>query len=139
MAKTHAFGTTFSWKGTVVGGLDNIGGVEITADTVEVTAHDSTGGFKEYLTGLLDTSEVSISGYFDPADTTGQQAMLTDASTQPPVAGACVITFPASTKATWTFTGVIKSIKIGDNPVDGAIPFSASIKPTGKPVFAITA
>lgn len=135
MAKTHAFGTTFKWEGALVGGLDNIGGVELTADTVEVTAHDSTGGFKEYITGLLDTSEVSISGYFDPADTTGQQKMLADMQTS--TVGECVITFPASTKATWTFDGVIKSIKIGDSPVDGAIPFSASIKPTGKPVFAI--
>lgn len=135
MAKTHAFGTTFKWESALVGGLDNIGGVELTADTVEVTAHDSTGGFKEYITGLLDTSEVSISGYFDPADTTGQQKMLTDMQTS--TVGECIITFPVSTKATWTFDGVIKSIKIGDNPVDGAIPFSASIKPTGKPTFAI--
>ena len=137
MAKTHAFGTTFSWGGAVVGGLDNIGGVEINVALQKVTSHDSPDAFEEYIAGLLDVGEVPISGYFDPADATGQQAMLTSAQAR--TSGACVITFPASTKATWTFTGLISNIKIGDSPVDGALPFSASIKPTGKPVFTITA
>ena len=135
MAKTHAFGTTFSWEGAIVGHIDNVGGVELSVDTVEVTTHDSADGYKEYLAGLLDAGEVPLDGFFDPADTTGQQAMLTAAQAR--TAGTCVITFPASTKATWTFEGLITRIKIGDSPVDGAIPFSASIKPTGKPVFAI--
>lgn len=137
MPKTHAFGTTLSWDAVVVAALDNIGGIEITVDTVEVTTHDSPDGYKEYIAGLLDAGEISIGGFFEPTDTTGQQAMLTDMAAR--AIKQVIITFPASTKATWTFQGLITAIKIGDAPKDDAIPFTASIKPTGKPVFAITA
>ena len=134
MGKTHAFGTTFKWGSAVVAGLNAINGIEITAETVDVTTHDSEGAFKEFLPGFLDAGEVSLEGFFDPEDTTGQQAMLTDALARK--IEECVITFPASTGATWTFDGLITAIKIGDAPVDNAIPFSATIKPSGQPVFA---
>ena len=134
MAKTHAFGTEFSWNGETVAGLNAINGIEITAETVDVTTHDSEGAFREFLTGFLDAGEVSLEGFFDPEDTTGQQAML--ASSLAREIKQCIITFPASTGATWTFNGLITAIKIGDAPVDNAIPFSATIKPSGQPVFA---
>ena len=134
MAKTHAFGTEFSWNGETVAGLNAINGIEITAETVDVTTHDSEGAFREFLTGFLDAGEVSLEGFFDPEDTTGQQAML--ASSLAREIKQCIITFPASTGATWTFDGLITAIKIGDAPVDNAIPFSATIKPSGQPVFA---
>ena len=134
MAKTHAFGTTFSWDAAVVAGLNAINGIEITAETVDVTTHDSEGAFKEFLPGFLDAGEVSLEGFFDPENTTGQQAML--ASSLAREIKQCIITFPASTGATWTFDGLITAIKIGDAPVDNAIPFSATIKPSGQPVFA---
>lgn len=134
MAKTHAFGTEFSWNGKTVAGLNAINGIEITAETVDVTTHDSEGAFREFLTGFLDAGEVSLEGFFDPEDTTGQQAML--ASSLAREIKQCIITFPASTGATWTFDGLITAIKIGDAPVDNAIPFSATIKPSGQPVFA---
>lgn len=133
--KIHAFGTTFKWNNVAVAGLNTINGIEITAETVDVTAHDSPGAFKEFITGFLDAGEVSLEGFFDPEDTTGQQAMLTSALARE--IKECVITFPASTGTTWTFNGLITAIKIGDAPVDGAIPFSASIKPSGQPVFAV--
>lgn len=134
MAKTHAFGTTFKWGSAAVAGLNAINGIEITAETVDVTTHDSEGAFKEFLPGFLDAGEVSLEGFFDPEDTTGQQAML--ASSLAREIKQCIITFPASTGATWTFDGLITAIKIGDAPVDNAIPFSATIKPSGQPVFA---
>lgn len=137
MAKTHAFGTTFSWNGQAVAALNAINGIETTVDTAEVTTHDSADAYKEFLPGLLDAGDVSLEGFFEPTDATGQYAMLTDMNARQ--IRACVITFPASTGATWTFNGLITNIKIGDAPVDGAIPFNATIKVSGKPSFAISA
>jgi hypothetical protein len=131
-----AFGTTFSWNSQVVAELKNINGIELSIDSVDVTTHQSADAFKDSDPGLVDAGEVSIEGLFDITDTTGQHAMLTDASARTTRTG--VITFPSSI-ATWTFTGYITKIKIGDAPVDGKIPFSASIKPKGKPTFAIAA
>jgi hypothetical protein len=61
--------------------------------------------------------------------------MMTDFNARTSRAG--VITFPASIGTSWTFTGFITAIKIGDAPLNGAIPFSAKIKPTGKPTLAV--
>lgn len=135
--KNHAFGTVFSWNSVTVGGLTAINGISISVDSTEVTTHDSANAYKEFIPGMLDAGEVSIEGYFDYADTTGQQAMLTDTNNRTSRTG--VITFPAATGTTWTFTGFITSLKIGENGVDGAIPFSATIKVTGKPTFAVAA
>ena len=133
--KTHAFGTKFKWDGKVVAALKNIGGVEISVDTVDTTAHDSEGGFKEFIAGLMDAGEVPISGFYEYADTDGQIAMVTDCTAR--LIKQAVIEFPASTGTSWTFNGLITNIKVGDNPTDDGIPFSATVKVSGKPILTI--
>jgi len=135
MATNHAFGTTFSWNSQTVAGLTAINGIEISVDTVDVTTHQSSDYYKEVLPGLIDPGEVSLEGFFDYTDTTGQQAMLTDLNSR--TSRTAIITFPSATGTTWTFTGYVTALKIGDAGIDGAIPFSATIKPTGKPTFAV--
>jgi hypothetical protein len=84
---------------------------------------------------LLTAADLAIEGNFDYTDTTGQHAMLTDMNSK--TSRTVVITFPAATGATWTFTGFVTGFKVGDALIDGRIPFSATIKPTGKPTFAV--
>lgn len=135
MPGTHAFGTTFSWNSAVIAGLTAINGIELSVDTIDVTTHQSANYYKEILPGLIDPGEVSIEGQFEFTDVSGQQAMLSDLNSRTARTG--VITFPSSTGSTWTFQGYITNLKIGDAPIDDKIPFSATIKPTGKPVFAV--
>ncbi|MCK9518049.1 MAG: hypothetical protein M0R74_03315 [Dehalococcoidia bacterium] len=130
------YGTTFTWDGVTVAKLKSIGGIELSLDTVDVTTHDSADSYKEFIPGLIDAGEISLEGLFDYTDTTGQHAMLTDMNARE--SKTAVITFPTATGATWTFTGYITKLKIGDAPVDDAIPFTASIKVTGKPTFAVS-
>lgn len=137
MAKTHAFGTTFTWNSVSVAGLTSIGGVELSADQVDVTSHLSANGFDEVVLGVLRSGEISIEGFFDYTDTTGQHAMLTDFNAK--TARTWLITFPSATGATWTGSGYVVGINIGPATIDGAIPFTARIKCTGKPTFAVTA
>ncbi len=132
---THAFGTTFSWNSVTVAGLTAINGIELTVDTLDVTTHQSANYYKEVLPGLIDPGEISLEGNFEFTDTTGQQAMLTDLNSR--VSRTGVITFPAATGTTWTFTGYITGLKIGDAATDAPVPFTAKIKPTGKPTFAV--
>ena len=134
MPAVHAFGTTFTWNGTTIAGLTAINGIELKVDSIDVTTHQSANFYKESIPGLIDAGEVSIEGNFDYTDTAGQQAMLTDLNNRMLRSG--VITFPAATGATWTISGYITGLKIGDASTDGTIPFTATIKPTGKPVFA---
>lgn len=134
---THAHGTTFSWNGQTVASIRTINGIEITVDMSDVTTHQSADHYKETQPGLIDAGEVTLEGFFNQTDANGQLAMLTDLNSRTSRTG--VITFPAVTGTTWTFTGYITGLKIGDAPVDGEIPFTATIKPTGKPTLAVAA
>ena len=46
----------------------------ITVDLLESTAFGDTA--KQYMTGLLDYGDVNFGGLYDPADTTGQDILL---------------------------------------------------------------
>lgn len=129
------FGTTLTWDGVVVAKLTAINGIELSMGTVDATTHQSADSYKEVLPGLIDPGEVFVEGYFDYTDTTGQQAMLVDFNARSLKTG--IITFPSATGTTWTFSGYITRIKIGDAPTEGLISFSAAMKPTGKPALAV--
>ncbi len=134
-SQNHSFGTAFSWGGVTIAGLTAINGIELSIDMLDSTTHQASDYTKTVIPGLIDPGEVVLEGGFDYTDTPGQVAMMTDAQARTNRTG--VITFPAATGATWTFSGYITKIKIGDAPIDGKLPFSVSIKPTGKPTFAI--
>lgn len=128
-----AKGTTLTWNAIAVAKINNIGGVELTATKEDTTTHDdATDGYKTHVVSWKEASDISVEGYCDPTDTTGQLAMLGDfhSGTQ----REAIMTFTDG--STWTFTADITAIKIGDAPIEGNIPFSATLSPTGKPVFA---
>ena len=132
-----AKGTTFSWNSQTVALVKNIGLPEFSVDSVDITTHTSTSRLREFAAGLIDGGEVTIAGIFDETDTTGQQAMYTDA--QAGTSRSCVITGPNSA-FTLSFTGMITKIKpIGDAPIDNFASFNATIKLSGAPVMSITA
>lgn len=131
------FGTTFVWNSQTIAGLTAINGIELKVDSVDITTHQSASYYKEKMAGLIEAGDISIEGQFDYTDTTGQLAMMTDLNGR--TTRTAVITFPAETGATWTVSGFISGLKIGDAPTDGKIPFSATITPTGKPTFAVAA
>lgn len=135
--KTHGFGTTVSWDGYTIGGVDAIGDVAITMDTVDVSQYDSADAFKEHIQGMLDAGALTISGNFDQADTNGQIKFVTDMNAR---SGAknLVITFPTSTGASWTVPAIPTGFTTSQ-PRDNKIGFSLTVKPTGKPILAVTA
>lgn len=137
MGATHGHGTTLTWNGVVLANLTNINGVEVTADMLDVTPLSASDFYDVVIPGLIKSGEISLEGYFDYTDTTGQVAMLTDMNAR--TSRTWTITLPTSTGATWTGPGYVSYFKAGDANSAGAIPFSARIKPSGKPTFAIAA
>ena len=137
---TRALGTKIK-KGTgasakAIGGLTSIGGIEITADTIDVTTLSSDGGYREFIGAFKDAGEVPIEGFFN-ADDDSQIEFQTsiDAGT----AEQYEIEFPTSPVASWKFNGVVTGFKVGDVDVDGTISFGATIKVSGKPTLTIGA
>lgn len=133
--KTHAFGTQLIWDGSPVGSLDNIDGVAITNEKIDVTTYDSPSGFKEYILGLSDVGEIPISGYLDANDSDGQMKLEADARTKV-VRNASIVL--GSTGATWEFQGYVSEVKIGGGGVGDAIQFSANITITGVPILTVS-
>ena len=60
---TRSLGTVLKIEETKVGGLTEIGGIELSADTLDITTLDSEGGYREFVGGFKDAGEVSLSGY----------------------------------------------------------------------------
>ncbi len=80
MSKSNAVGTKLNigtGAGAVtVGGLTSIGGIEISAETIDVTALDNSTGYREKLPGFKEVSDLTVSGFLDGADS-GQTQMYT--------------------------------------------------------------
>ena len=131
---TRAVGTTISKGDTTIGGLTNIGGIEITADTMDVTALDSEGGYREFIQTFKDAGEVPLEGYF-LAGNAGQTAMQTSLDSGD--VEDYKIKFPTIPPAEWAFKGVVTGFKVGDVELDGAIMFGTTIKVSGKPVLTV--
>lgn len=136
MAKVRSVGTTFKMgpttATTAIGGLTSIGGIEVSADTVDVTALDSEGGYREFLMGFKDAGDVSLEGFLDDEDT-GQAEAYT--ALESGDVQKCEINFPNGSK--WTFDGIVTGFSTGAD-LEDAVSFSATIKVSGKPTFAIT-
>lgn len=135
MAKSRSVGTKFNIDDTAVGGLTSIGGVEVSAETTDVTALDNTTGYKEYLGGFKDGGEVPLEGFLD-GDDAGQDAMY--AAMEDQEVHQFSVVFPAAIGKTWTFPGVVTKFATSAALNDG-IKYSASVKVTGKPTLAKSA
>ncbi len=118
-------------SGTQIGGLTSIGGIELTADTMDETTLDSDGGYREFQGGFKDGGEVSLEGYFDPGKYTGQKEMYDrfEAGDASPF----VIKFPG-TMGKWSFNGVVTGYGTNES-LEDLISFSVTIKVSGKPTL----
>ena len=106
---THGLGTTLTWDSESVLGLTSINGFGVTVDTVDVTNHLSTSGYEEVVAGIKRTKEITLEGFFNYADSTGQVAMASDIGSSK----TWLITFPAATGTTWTGTGILTDFHVG--------------------------
>lgn len=137
MAQQAAFGTLIAIDnggsyGTIAYVRD-IGGPNISLDTIEVTTHSSTGGWREFIAGLLDGGEVSLDLFIDLSQATqGNSTGLLSELTGRTVEGFR-ITWPDASTA--TFNALVTNWEPGA-VVDGALSGSVTLKITGAVTFA---
>lgn len=131
----QAMGTKLKIGANSIAELKSIGGLDLKADSTDVTNLDSNG-WKEFIQGMKDGGEVSVSGFFNPADTNGQMALYNAFNTGGLL--SYTILFPSALGASWTFNGIVTGVKT-DAQLEDAIPFEATIKVTGQPSLGLTA
>jgi predicted secreted protein len=108
------------------------------SDLDDVTNHDSVGGYREYITTLLDAGDVVCDGNYIPNDTT-VEALQTQFDDQK--LSHWQIVLPAApdrgyvySEGNWAFSAYVVENNF-DLKHDKAAKMSAKLKITGKPVF----
>lgn len=113
-----------------VAGLTSITGLELTADTIDVTTLSSTGGYREFITGFKDAGEVSVEGYLELDNGQQQLHTLFESGTTEKF----IIEFPNGAK--WEFDGVVTGFSTSAS-LEDPLAFSATIKVSGQPTLTI--
>jgi len=116
-----------------VAGLTSIGGLELSADTIDVTTLDSDGGYREFIPGFKDGGEVPLEGYLEPETGKGQKELY-DLFESGEVEDFA-IEFPNNI-AKWEFKGVVTGFSTGAD-LEDPLSFSATIKVSGKPTLTV--
>ena len=133
---SNSLGTKIKLGENAIANLTEISGLEISADTVEVTTLDSKDGYREFIGGLKDGGEVGVSGFFDPTTGKGQAEFL--AALESGEVSDFAIEFPSSIGKKWTFKGIVTAFTTGVS-LEDPLSFEGSIKVTGKPTLAALA
>jgi len=131
MTAYQSLGVTFAWNGNTVGELTSISGMKKTTAFTDVTTHEDTDAFTKELPTLITAGDITLEGWFDPADTDGQIALSTDQDSR--TLRTVTITFPSNTGTVFTFDGYVADTEFSPNAIDGVIIFTAVIKPFGAP------
>lgn len=130
-------GATLTIDSKLVAEAITFGAIEPTADTIDVSNHDGTSNYKEFINGMKDAGEFTIEGNYI-AGSAGQlelSAAFTDGEIR-----ECVITFPKlsteSSAPKWEFDAIVtKASPISEANMTDQLKFSATLKISGAPVF----
>lgn len=134
MAGIDAFGTkwAFSTDGgttfTDVAEVVNIDVLDVSADTTDVSSHDSPDQYREFVGGMKDGGELSFDINYDPAK---HGAIMSNIGGDPI---KHKITLPDAGAATVEFDGIITGFK-AQAPYDDKLSASVSVKVSGAPTI----
>ena len=131
MAKIRSFGVAVSVATNDIGGLEDVSIPEVEVADIDITTHDSSGGYREFVGGLKDGGTVTLSGKYNISD--AGQTYLRTAANQGGDAVAVVVTF--SDDSTCSFNAVVKGYGV-TNPLDESVMFSSSLKISGAVTYA---
>lgn len=127
MAGKKSFGVSVSVGGTSIGGLTSASLSGGDVNFIDVTTHDSTGGWKEFVGGLVDGGTLDLNGNYDAEDS-GQGKLIDD------VAETLAVVITYSDGSTASFNAVVGKYDVG-NELDDKITFSCPLKVTGEITF----
>lgn len=138
----HAYGTLLKAGDgaspetfTTIAEVRNGPGLGFSVDDIEVTNHDSTNAWKEFIPGLLDAGEVSFSINFLPTNATHSASAGILNDMQDRTVRNFQLVMSDGSSATWNFTGYYKGFN-ANFPPESQIEAEVTIKVTGEPTLA---
>ncbi len=116
-----------------VAGLTSIGGLELSADTIDVTTLNNDGGYREFIAGFKDAGEVSLEGYLELEPEKGQKDLY-DLFESGETEDFSIV-FPKN-MGSWEFKGIVTGFSTSAD-LEDPLSFSATIKVSGAPQLLI--
>ena len=114
--------------------LRTISGPSLSADTIDVTTHNTPTPFRRFIAGLLDGGEVTFDINFIPTETThGYSAGLLKDMTDRARRNFQIV-FPDSGTTTWLLPTIITGFEMSADPAD-VLMASVTLKVAGPPTF----
>ncbi len=142
MAKYSGYGVVLRWDPaggssyTAIGQIFEITPPGVSRTAIEVTEHDGTDSWKEFIKGLKDGGELTFGVVYDPVlathdATTGVLSDWDEDTTIP----NWQLVFPDAGSTTWSFPGFITNTSIA-TPIDEKMSMSVTVKISDKPTLA---
>lgn len=116
---------------TTIAEVASISGPALAQETIDVTSHDSTDGWREFIGGLLDGGEVSFDVHLIPTNATHDN-LWTDLSNR--TLRNFQLVFPDGGATTWAFSALVTGFSTNE-PIDSQLSASVSLKISGKPTL----
>jgi len=129
------YGATLAKGATSIIEITDMGEFGISRAPVDVTSHDSDNSGNEYIAGLIEGGELTITGNFISTDTAGQIAAISGdfkAGTK----STYTVTLANTEASTFAFTAHVKSWKVKAD-LKGAQKVTITFKISGKPTFTV--
>lgn len=126
-AATSGYGVTFKKGSTAIAEVVRVSGLGINRETIEVTHLTSDSGWKEFILGLLEGTDITIELNYIPQGAT-QKAIMTDIIAK--TSATYNIVLPDAT-STFSMTLLPMSFNVGDIDAGGKLSASAGFKVTG--------
>jgi predicted secreted protein len=126
MAGLAAFGLTLTGTAAgLIGNITNFSGPGLSLDTVDVTAHDSTGAWEQLVPTIVRSGEVTFDINYNPTTHAAAGGLLLKLINR--VVDTWTIGGPMGA---WVFSGYVTGFE-PSAPFDGKLSASVTIKPTG--------
>ena len=132
-AAVSGVGTTFKrWDGSkyvALAEVNSITGPSMTRAFLDVTSLDSTGGYREFITGFRDAGTISLKMNFTAASYAAVKEDFQSA-----VANQYLITLSDTTLSSLEFEGLVTELPLSI-PTDDKISADCTIKISGEVIF----
>ncbi|WP_028472966.1 phage tail tube protein [Nocardioides alkalitolerans] len=110
---------------TVIAGVTNIGAPGLSRETLDVSGHDSPGGYREHLGGLKDGGEISLDVNYKPS---AHDLLVADLDDEE--ARRYKLIYPEGTE--WAVDLILTAFE-ATAPFDDKLTASLTYKVSGKP------
>jgi predicted secreted protein len=127
-------GATPTENFSTVAELRSLNGPSFSAETIDVTTHNTPTPFRRYISGLLDGGEISFDINFIPTDPTHGygSGILKDMLDR--ARRNFQVVFPDTGTTTWLFPCIITGFEVSSDPAD-VLMASITLKVAGPPTL----